>query len=130
VSASHLLDTTTLLWAVSAPENLSATARRICTAADAEPAVSAVSLMELIDKVQKGKLKLDPDPVAWWNHHVRLLGFPVLPLRPRHVEKLSMLPLSPLDMAGRLLIAQAMAEGIPLISSGAAMRQYSVEVVW
>jgi PIN domain nuclease of toxin-antitoxin system len=130
VSVSHLLDTSTLLWAVSAPENLSETARRICTASDAEPAVSAVSLMELIEKAQKRKLKLDPDPVQWWNYHVRLLGFSVLPLRPRHVEKLWLLPQLHPDLADRLLIAQALAEGIPLVSGDPAMRQYSVDVVW
>jgi PIN domain nuclease of toxin-antitoxin system len=92
--------------------------------------VSAVSLMELIDKVQKKKLKLDPDPVGWWNHHVRLLGFSVLPLRPRHVEKLWLLPPHHRDATERLLIAQAMAEGIPLVSSAAALRQYSLDVVW
>jgi PIN domain nuclease of toxin-antitoxin system len=130
MSLSHLLDTATLLWAVSAPENLSDIARRICTAGDAEPAVSAVSLMELIEKAQKRKLKLDPDPVQWWNHHVRLLGFSVLPLRPRHVEKLWLLPSLHPDLADRLLIAQALAEGVPLVSGDPAMRQYSVDVVW
>ena len=130
MSVTHLLDTATLLWAVSAPENLSEIARRICTAADAEPAVSAVSLMELIEKAQKRKLKLNPDPVQWWNHHVRLLGFSVLPLRPRHVEKLWLLPPLHPDLADRLLIAQALAEGIPLVSGDPAMRQYSVDVVW
>jgi PIN domain nuclease of toxin-antitoxin system len=130
VSASHLLDTATLLWAVAAPENLSDTARRICSARDAEPAVSAVSLMELIEKAQNKKLKLDPDPIQWWNHHVRLLGFFVLPLRPRHVEKLWLLPGLHSDLADRLLIAQALAEGIPLVSGDPSMRQYSVDVVW
>ena len=130
MSASHLLDTATLVWAVSAPEKLSDAARRICSAGDAEPAVSAVSLMELIDKVQKGKIKLDPDPVQWWNCNVRLLGFSVLPLRHRHVEKLWKMPPLPCGSTGRLLIAQAMAEGIPLVSSGTAIRQYALDVVW
>ena len=130
MTATHLLDTTTLLWAVSAPENLSDTARRICTAADSEPAVSAVSLMELVDKVQKGKLKLDPDPVEWWHSQIRLLGYPVLPLRPRHVEKLWNLGGNGGCMATRLLIAQAIAEGIPLVSPVPAPCSCTVEVVW
>ena len=130
MSLSHLLDTSTLLWAVAAPENLSDAARQICTAPDAEPAVSAVSLVELIDQVQKGKLKLDPDPVQWWNHYVRMLGFAVLPLRPLHVERLWLLPPFPCGSIDRLLIAQALAEGIPLVSSIVEMRQYSVDVVW
>jgi len=86
--------------------------------------------MELIAKVQKGKLKLDPDPVQWWNRYVRLLGFFVLPLRPRHIEKLWGLPRLHHDRTSRLLIAQAMAEGIPLVSSSVAVRQYSLDVVW
>jgi PIN domain nuclease of toxin-antitoxin system len=130
VNPTHLLDTATFLWAIHAPENLSATARDICVRSDTNPAVSVVSLMELIVKVRKGKLKLDPDPIQWWNHHVRELRFPVLPLRHLHVERLWTLPFVHRDPADRLLIAQAIAERIPLVASDEAIRQYPVKVLW
>jgi PIN domain nuclease of toxin-antitoxin system len=128
VKPSHLLDTATFVWAVDSPERLSPAARKICSGRD--PAVSVVSLMELIVKVQKGNLKLSPDPVSWWNHHVRQLGFPVLPLRQSHVEELCTLPMIHRDPADRLLIAQATIEGIPLVTCDEIIPQYSVEVIW
>jgi PIN domain nuclease of toxin-antitoxin system len=125
-----LLDTSTLIWAVHAPEHLSAHARNICTGRQMAPAVSVVSLMELIVKVQKQKLVLHPDPIQWWNHYIAQLGFSVLPLRQPHVERLWTLPLLHRDPADRLLIAQAIAEQIPLVTSDAAVRQYPVQAIW
>ena len=86
--------------------------------------------MELIVKQTKGNLTLDPHPVAWWNEHVKRTGFMVLPLRQNHVERLWTLPLIHRDPADRLLNAQALAEGIPLVSSDTTIGQYQLEVVW
>ncbi len=128
MSPTHLLDTATLLWAVEDPRKLSRLARRICSERD--PAVSVVSLMELIVKTRKGKLKLAPDPVKWWNHNVPALGFTVLPLRQTHVEQLWSLPPIHADPADRLLIAQAVVEGIPLVTSDEIIPTYPIETIW
>ena len=60
----------------------------------------------------------------------RRLGFLVLPLRQPHVERLWTLPWLHRDPADRLLIAQAIAEQIPLVTSDAAVRQYPVQAIW
>ena len=86
--------------------------------------------MELIVKVRKGKLRLPPDPIRWWEKHVRELGFPVLPLRQPHVEELWTLPPVHGDPADRLLIAQAIVEGIPLVTCDETIPKYPVKVVW
>jgi PIN domain nuclease of toxin-antitoxin system len=130
VHPTHLLDTATILWAVNEPERLSASARQVCSLATLNPAVSVVSLMELIVKQARNKIALHPDPVQWWNRHVRQLGFIVLPLRQVHVERLWTLPLVHRDPADRLLIAQALAEGIPIVSSDSTIGQYQLEVIW
>jgi PIN domain nuclease of toxin-antitoxin system len=54
----------------------------------------------------------------------------VLSLRQTHVEVLWKLPLLHRDPADRLLIAQSLAEGIPLVSSDSAIGQYELEVIW
>jgi PIN domain nuclease of toxin-antitoxin system len=128
VSPSHLLDTATLIWAIDEPRKLSRLARKICSEGD--PAVSIISLMEMIVKAQKGKLGLVPDPVSWWNKNVRELGYSVLPLRQNHVEQLWALPPIHRDPADRLLIAQAIVERIPIVSCDGVIGQYSVTVVW
>jgi PIN domain nuclease of toxin-antitoxin system len=130
VNPTHLLDTSTLLWAVDAPEKLSRTARRICASHQTRPAVSVVSLMELIVKSHKGNLKLAPDPIQWWNDHTQRLGYFVLPLRQTHVERLWTLPPVHRDPADRLLIAQAIIEGIPLVACDYSIRKYPVTVAW
>ena len=130
MNPSHLLDTSTFLWAVGAPEKLSRPARRICVSHETLPAVSVVSLMELIVKTQKGNLRLTPDPIQWWNEHLGRLGYAVLPLRQTHVERLWALPPIHRDPADRLLIAQAIAEGIPLVTCDETIPKYPVEVVW
>ena len=130
MNPTHLLDTSTLIWAVSAPEKLSRKARKICASHETRPAVSVVSLMELIVKAGKGHLKLTPDPVQWWNNHIRTLGFIVLPLRQAHVEHLWSLPPFHRDPADRLLIAQAVVEGVPLVTCDETVQQYLVNVVW
>jgi len=130
VTSTYLLDTATLIWAATQPEKLSAEARKICASDGAHLMVSVVSLMELIVKVQKGKLSLAPDPLRWWNHNVSELGLSVLPLRQEHIEQLWTLPWVHRDPADRLLIAQAIAEGVPLVSPDEAIGQYPVEVFW
>lgn len=130
MNPTHLLDTSTLIWAVGAPEKLSTAARKICRSHETRPAVSVVSLMELIVKAQKGSLRLAPDPVQWWNDQVRRLGYIVLPLRQAHVEHLWALPPIHKDPADRLLIAQAVVEGIPLVACDEAIRHYPVNIVW
>lgn len=127
---THLLDTVTLVWMADSPRFLSRTAFNICCDRQLNPAVSVFSLVELIVKTQKGKLRLDPDPLEWWKQNLKLLGYFILPIRQNHVEKLWTLPLLHKDPADRLLIAQALAEGIPLITPDEAIREYPVETIW
>jgi PIN domain nuclease of toxin-antitoxin system len=89
-----------------------------------------VSLLELIVQTRKGRLALLPDPVHWWNTNPKLHGFSVLPVRQGHVERLWSLPMLHKDPSDRLLIAQALAEGIPLVTPDVTIRQYSVEAIW
>jgi PIN domain nuclease of toxin-antitoxin system len=130
VNPTHLLDTSIFLWAVDSPEKLSSAAQMICQRGDLNPCVSVISLMELIVKSQKGHLQLTPDPLQWWDNSVKLYGFAVLPVRQNHVQRLWALPRIHKDPADRLLIAQAIAEGIPLVTSDDTIRQYPVEAIW
>jgi PIN domain nuclease of toxin-antitoxin system len=112
------------------PERLSSAAGVVCRDAGLNPVVSVVSLLELIVKARQGHLALVPDPVHWWNTNLKLHGFSVLPVRQNHIERLWTLPMLHKDPSDRLLIAQAMAEGIPLVTPDVAIRQYSVEAIW
>jgi PIN domain nuclease of toxin-antitoxin system len=116
--------------ALHAPEQLSAPVRVLFAHQETVPAASVVSLMELIVKVQKGKITLAPDPIRWWRLHLAELNLAVLPLKQSHVEHLWTLPLIHRDPADRLLIVQAIAEGLPLVSPDEVIRRYPLNVLW
>jgi PIN domain nuclease of toxin-antitoxin system len=56
--------------------------------------------------------------------------FAVLPIEPRHCERTIALPLHHKDPFDRLLAAQALAEGIPLVSADVVFDQYGVQRMW
>ncbi len=75
--------------------------------------VSVVSLWEIVVKVRVGKLEADiRDIVAAINTQ----GFEALEIRPEHLEDLVRLPMLHRDPFDPLLIAQAIAEGLTLLS--------------
>ena len=122
-----LLDTSTLLWALSDPERLSSPAREASEAEDA--VVSVASYWEVVIKSRKQLLPIS-DPVTWWTRVAELFGGRVLPIRTSHVTALAGLPELHRDPFDRILIAQAIAEGLPLITSDRQIGAYPVRVVW
>ncbi len=126
-SQSHLLDTSTLLWALGAPERLSSRARNRVDAGD--NVVSVASYWEVVVKTQKGLLTITDLP-TWWQRATELTAARILPIRAAHVSALASLPLLHKDPFDRILIAQAVAEGIELITNDEPIRAYSVRTVW
>ena len=124
---SHLLDTVALVWALGAPERLSRSARRLVDAGD--NVLSVGSYWEIVIKTQKGLLSID-DVAAWWRRATDLTGARVLPIRPSHVTALARLPLLHKDPFDRILIAQSIAEGLPLVTNDEPIRRYAVRTMW
>jgi PIN domain nuclease of toxin-antitoxin system len=108
-----LLDTGALLWVLGHPERLSPPAKQACEANDA--VVSVASYWEVVIKSRKGLLAIS-DPVTWWMRVAELFGGRVLPIRSSHVTALAGLPDLHRDPFDRILIAQAVAEGLPLVT--------------
>ena len=105
---AHLLDTSTLLWALGSPQRLSPRARRLVDAG--ENIVSVASYWEVVIKTQKGLLTI-ADLATWWRRATELMAASVLPIRASHVTALAALPMLHQDPFDRILIAQAVAEG-------------------
>ena len=125
--SAHLLDTSTLLWALGEPERLSSRARRLVESGD--NVVSIASYWEVVIKTQKGLLAI-PDLASWWRHATELTAARVLPIRASHVAALAALPMLHRDPFDRILIAQAIAEGLPFVTSDEPIRQYQVQTLW
>ena len=124
-----LLDTQTWLWIVGTPARLSRKARKLVEDRDSELLFSAASSWEIAIKHAIGKLDLPGDPgevVAEW-----MLRSAVTPLAVLHSHTLRVasLPFHHADPFDRLLIAQAQLEDVPILTSDAAMRDYSVELI-
>lgn len=122
-----LLDTHSLVWALSAPESLSSKARRIL--ADSEVVASVANLWELLLKAPK-KDALLTDPLAWWERHVSPNAIAILSIRVSHVAALGRLPEIHRDPFDRILIAQALVENLPLVSKDVRLSEYKVHILW
>ena len=123
----NLLDTSTLLWILTAPARLSQPARAVVAAGGS--ILSVASYWEVVIKTRKGLLPI-PDPVSWWTRTTELFGRRILPIRASHVTALAALPDLHSDPFDRILIAQAVAEGLPLVSSDGQIAAYPVRVSW
>jgi PIN domain nuclease of toxin-antitoxin system len=115
------------LWALGAPERLSPRARTLVTASD--NVVSVASYWEVVVKAQKGLLSITDLP-SWWQRAVELLGLRTLPIRATHVTALSALPALHRDPFDRILIAQAIADGLTLITNDEHIGKYTVRTIW
>ena len=116
-----LLDNHLFLWAVAGSPLLKAPARRILESAD-QVFVSAASIWEIAIKARLGKIDADPHELA---AAIEGSGFRELAVRSAHAVGVGRLALRHSDPFDRLLIAQAIAEPLRLITADAVLAQYS-----
>jgi PIN domain nuclease of toxin-antitoxin system len=125
--SAHLLDTSALLWALGEPERLSSRACRLVEAG--ENVVSVASYWEVVIKTQKGLLTIS-DLATWWRRATELTTARVLHIRASHITALAALPMLHRDPFDRILIAQAKAEGLALVTNDASIGEYPIQTLW
>ena len=125
-----LLDTHALLWAYWGDPQLSAAAIRLIFEPANRVLVSPASHWEVAIKMKTGKLTLRESFVEFVQHAVFDNGFKIVPIEPSHTALVSQLPFHHKDPFDRLLIAQALSEGVPLVSADAAADAYGVVRLW
>lgn len=127
-----LLDTHTLLWLVDGDAQLSQPAR----SAIADPAndltISVATIWELAIKTTKPQKPLvlsDPVDVytAKW---LSVYGIDVLPIQQAHALGVLALPHHHHDPFDRIMIAQAVCEGMTIVSGDGHFPSYSVPLIW
>lgn len=119
-----LLDTQILLWALVAPDRLPPEARDLIENEAAELYFSAVSIWEIAIKSGLGRSDFDVDPMVFRRALIDN-GYTELPITSRHAAGVLNLPSIHKDPFDRLLIAQALAEGIWLYTTDSFVVQYS-----
>jgi PIN domain nuclease of toxin-antitoxin system len=125
--SAHLLDTSALLWSLAEPERLPARVRRLVEAG--ENVVSVASYWEVVIKAQKGLLSIS-DLGTWWRQATELTSARVLYIRPAHITALAALPMLHKDPFDRILIAQAKAEGLRLVTNDGPIAGYPIQTIW
>lgn len=124
-----LLDTHAFLWFVAGDQRLSTRARQTMETADAELFLSAASIWEMAIKSSLGRLKL-PLPLDEYIAEKLTQGFRVLPIDWTHAAAVEKMPYYHRDPFDRLLIAQAAAEDLPLVSGDPEFGAYKVKLIW
>ncbi len=118
------------LWASLEPERLTARAQRSLLDPYNQRYVSVASLWEMQIKHSLGKLPLPgrvPELCASW---MKPLAAELLPIDVRHLGKLYELPPHHRDPFDRILIAQALSDGLEIVSADQSFQNYAAPLIW
>lgn len=115
-----LLDTHVFLWSVTANRQLKAETRAYLASAEAVY-VSAASIWEIAIKSRLGKIDGDPQVLA---AAIQASGFQELLVSAAHAAAIAKLPMHHTDPFDRLLLAQALAEPLRLVTADRALAAY------
>lgn len=121
-----LVDTHALLWWLIDDAALSPMAREMLADPANEPLVSIASVWEIAIKRSLGKLTAPND----LPDRIVKEGFSWLPIGPQHAWQVADLPSHHRDPFDRLLVAQALTERLPIVTTDARFNDYGVEVRW
>lgn len=136
-----LVDTSAFLFALLAPERLSPRARALLEDRSTVLFWSTASTWEVVVKARLGKLDLGGSPATVLAEQLLRMGVRILPVEQSHALQVAALPdvewrdatgairrhADPFD---RLLVAQALVEGLPILTSDEQFLRYPVERVW
>jgi PIN domain nuclease of toxin-antitoxin system len=124
---NFLLDTHIALWALSDDERLATEAREFITNESNRIFVSVASMWEI---AIKKALKPDKIPVSGreYLHYCGQAGYELLPIRETHVLSLENLPAIHSDPFDRILVSQASAESLLLLTHDSVLAKYGAVV--
>ena len=125
-----LLDTHALLWWLEDDARLSKPARNAISAASRRVMVSTASAWECAVKTAVGTLPQAAPVLANFRDILRREGFDLLDISLEHVLATCALPRFHGDPFDRILVAQALAEGVALVSKDNELDSYGVKRLW
>jgi PIN domain nuclease of toxin-antitoxin system len=124
-----ILDTHAFLWALAGDARMSRDARDIF-AGPTDLSLSIASIWEILIKVQSGKLNLPHPAGPYLLNKLAENRIKRIPITIDHLLALERLPMHHRDPFDRMLIAQSMEEGSPLITADPMFKRYPIRVIW
>jgi PIN domain nuclease of toxin-antitoxin system len=126
----YLLDTSIWLWSVGSVEKINRAGRELLADGKQEFYLSAASSWEISIKTSSGKLQLPGSPASYVPKRLADQGIIPLPILHQHALAVYDLPKHHTDPFDRLLIAQAQAEQMVVLTADRIFRRYPVAIVW
>lgn len=125
-----LLDTHAFLWWIGDDDRLSRRAAALIADGTNQVFVSAASAWEVVLKSALGRIEV-PTPIdRFFMAQLEANAFVPLPIQVRHTLGLASLPGVHRDPFDRILVAQAVAEELAIVSGDELVRRYPVAVEW
>ena len=125
-----LIDTHALLWWLSDDPSLSDAARKAMAETSNVLLVSAASAWEIATKVRLGRLPGAEELAADFQGFMYREGFTTLDITADHGIRAGLLPGPHKDPFDRMLISQAQAENVPVVTNERSFETYGVRRVW
>ncbi len=125
-----LLDTNVFLWTGFVPDRLTSAAQRALANPDNELFVSVVTAWEL--SIRLGQLRASRGDMVerYWQAHLANLAATELPIVATHALATYRLPFHHRDPFDRMLIAQALVEGLAIVTADRQFQNYGVDLIW
>ena len=125
-----LLDTHALIWWMINSPSLPDAVRRLMLDKGNTIVVSAASAWEMATKVRLGRLPAASDITRNFQEYLSQSGFESLPVSAEHGVRAGLLPGPQRDPFDRMLIAQAQAENLTIVSNEQAFDSYGIRRAW
>lgn len=125
-----LMDTHAFLWLSLDDPRLSQNARDLLADTDNELWLSPASYWEIAIKISLGKYQITETLEEFVDREIVNNGISILPISPQHAQVVTTLPFHHKDPFDRLLIAQAMAEQMDIVSKDDKFDPYAVQRHW
>jgi PIN domain nuclease of toxin-antitoxin system len=128
-----LLDSCSFLWLIGQSSELSSAAREAIAAPENTCFVSSAALWEILIKHQAGRLHIEAGgspPERFLIEQRAAHGIEPLAIDEEAVAQLPKLPALHRDPFDRILICQAIAEGLIIVTPDEAIRRYPVRTLW
>ena len=125
-----LLDTHALIWWMTNSPSLPDPVRRLMSDKRNTIFVSAASAWEMATKVRLGRLPAASEITRNFQEYLTQSGFESLPVSAAHGIRAGFLPGPQHDPFDRMLIAQAQAENLTVVSNEVVFDSYGIRRVW